>query len=76
MAALLTATVRAPLTGMILVVEMTGSIELLFMMLVASLAAATTALLLGSPAIYRAMLDRLVRGGNGQTSKRQLRSRA
>jgi CIC family chloride channel protein len=74
MAALLTATVRAPLTGMILVVEMTGSIELLFMMLVASLAAATTALLLGAQPIYRAMLDRLVRGANGQTSERQPRS--
>lgn len=75
MAALLTATVRAPLTGMILVVEMTGSIELLFMMLVASLAAATTALLLGAQPIYRAMLDRLVRGANGPR-KRQPGSRA
>ena len=60
MAALLTATVRAPLTGMMLVVEMTGSIELLFMMLMASLTAAATARLLGSEPIYRRMLERAI----------------
>ncbi len=64
MAALLTATVRAPLTGMILVVEMTGSVELMFMMLIASLTAAATARLLGGRPIYRQMLDRLVPGAS------------
>lgn len=60
MAALLTATVRAPLTGMILVIEMTGNVELLFMMLIASLTAAATALMLGARPIYSELLDRLL----------------
>lgn len=63
MAGLLTATVRAPLTGLALVVEMTGSINLLFLMLVAALTAAATAELLGGRPIYKQMLERLIAGG-------------
>lgn len=60
MAGLLTATVRAPLTGLALVVEMTGSINLIFLILVVALTCAATAELLGGRPIYKQMLDRLL----------------
>lgn len=58
MAALLTATVRAPLTGLALVVEMTGNFSLLPMALVASLVADVTAETLGGRPIYEVLLER------------------
>ena len=58
MAALLTATVRAPLTGLALVVEMTGNFSLLPMALVASLVADVTADALGGRPIYEVLLER------------------
>lgn len=65
MAGLLTATVRAPLTGLALVLEMTGSINLVFMMLVVALTCAATAELLGGRPIYKQMLERLTTGATG-----------
>lgn len=62
MAGLLAATVRAPLTGLALVVEMTGSLNLVLMMLVVALTCASTAELLGGHPIYKQMLDRLLSG--------------
>ncbi len=61
MAALLAATVRAPLTGLALVVEMTGSYPLLLMGLVASIVADLTARALGGRPIYDAILEKQVR---------------
>ena len=52
MAAFFTAAVRAPVTGIILVTEMTGSFTLLLPMLLACFAAMTVPTLLGDPPIY------------------------
>jgi len=58
MAAVFTAVVRAPLTGIILVVEMTGSFALLLPMLVACFAAMLIPTLLRNPPIYDALRAR------------------
>lgn len=60
MAGLLTATVRAPLTGLALVLEMTGSINLVFMILMTALTCAAMAELLGGRPIYKQMLANLL----------------
>jgi len=60
MAAFFTAVVRAPVTGIILVTEMTGSFTLLLPMLLACFAAMTVPTLLGDPPIY----DSLSRPGS------------
>ena len=52
MAAFFTAVVRAPVTGIVLVTEMTGCFTLLLPMLLACFAAMTIPMLLGSPPIY------------------------
>jgi chloride channel protein, CIC family len=52
MAAFFTAVVRAPVTGIILVTEMTGSFTLLLPMLLACFVAMTVPTLLGDPPIY------------------------
>ncbi|CAG0953937.1 H(+)/Cl(-) exchange transporter ClcA [Myxococcaceae bacterium] len=58
MAALLTATVRAPLTGLALVVEMTGNHALIPMLLIVSVVADVTADALGGRPIYQSLLQR------------------
>ncbi len=63
MAALLTATVRAPLTSLALVVEMTGDFQLLLMSLIASIVADVAASALGGRPIYEQLLDRTLRLG-------------
>jgi chloride channel protein, CIC family len=67
MAAFFTAVVRAPVTGIVLVTEMTGCFTLLLPMLLACFAAMTVPALLGDPPIY----DSLRRPGIGkrQTSE-------
>jgi len=52
MAAFFTAVVRAPVTGIILVTELTGSFTLLLPMLASCFSAMTIATLLGNPPIY------------------------
>jgi CIC family chloride channel protein len=52
MAAFFTAVVRAPVTGIILVTEMTGCFTLLLPMLLACFAAMTVPTMLGNPPIY------------------------
>ena len=52
MAAFFTAVVRAPVTGIILVTEMTGCFTLLLPMLLACFAAMTVPTMLGDPPIY------------------------
>jgi chloride channel protein, CIC family len=52
MAAFFTAVVRAPVTGIVLVTEMTGCFTLLLPMLLACFAAMTVPTLLGDPPIY------------------------
>jgi CIC family chloride channel protein len=67
MAALLAATVRAPLTGLMLVIEMTRNYELVVIPLLASIIADATAKYLGGRPIYEQLLERS-RGSNGQAS--------
>jgi CIC family chloride channel protein len=57
MAALLGATVRAPLTGLMLIIEMTGSYQLVVMSLLASIIADACAEFLGGHPIYEQLLD-------------------
>lgn len=64
MAALFTAVVRAPVTGTVLILEMTESYSLLLPVLAASLAAYGVAELLRERPIYEALLERqLLRAG-------------
>jgi CIC family chloride channel protein len=59
MAALFGATVRAPVTGMVLVAEMTATTELLVPMMAATAAAVLAAYVVGSPPIYDSLRDRV-----------------
>lgn len=60
MAAVFTGVVRAPLTGAVLVVEMTGSGALLLPLLIACFAAAVTADRLGGEPVYDALRRRML----------------
>jgi len=60
MAGYFTAIVRAPITGTILITEMTGSFDHLLSLAVVSIAAYIVADLLGSKPIYEALLDKLL----------------
>lgn len=57
MSALFSATVRAPITGIVLVAEMTSSFDLLMPLLITSLSAVVTANVLGGRAIYTVLLE-------------------
>jgi chloride channel protein, CIC family len=59
MAAFLAATIRAPLTGLMLVVEMSSTATQLIPMLAASFAAVTVCQLLGARPIYDTLVDRI-----------------
>jgi CIC family chloride channel protein len=59
MAAFFTGVVRAPITGIVLVIEMTAAFALLLPMLAASFAAMVAAALIGIPPIYRSLSERL-----------------
>ena len=61
MAAFFAGVVRAPLTGIVLVMEMTGSSSLLLPAVFASFAAMLAASLLGDRPIYDALRDRTIR---------------
>ncbi len=60
MAAFFTAVVRAPLTGIVLVTELTGSFTLLLPMLAACFAAMAVPALVGVRPLYDALRDRLL----------------
>jgi CIC family chloride channel protein len=60
MAALFTASVRAPLTGIVLVVEMTGRGDLTLALLVASAGAMVVAMMLKSEPIYESLKRRML----------------
>ncbi len=60
MAGYFTAIVRAPLTGIILIFEMTGSLQQLLSLSVVSIMAYITASLLRSKPIYESLLERLL----------------
>ena len=65
MAGYFTAIVRAPLTGIVLIFEMTGSVSQLLSLALVSLAAYITANALRSQPIYESLLERLL-AGRGQ----------
>ena len=60
MAGYFTAIVRAPLTGIILIFEMTGSVQQLLSLSVVSIVAYVAATLLRSKPIYESLLERLL----------------
>jgi CIC family chloride channel protein len=60
MTALFTAVVRAPLTGIVLVTEMTGAVFLLLPMLAACFLAMLAPTLLNDPPIYHSLRERLI----------------
>jgi CIC family chloride channel protein len=69
MAALFAAIVRAPLTGIVLILEMTASYSLMLPLLVACFAAYALADLLREEPIYEALLERdLLRGREGSVT--------
>jgi CIC family chloride channel protein len=59
MAAFFAATVRAPVTALVLVVEMTATTEALLPMMAATAAAVLVANVLGSPPIYDSLRARM-----------------
>lgn len=61
MAGFFTAIVRAPLTGIILIFEMTGSVSQMLSLSVISIVAYIVANLLGSKPIYESLLENLLR---------------
>lgn len=61
MAALFTGVVRAPLTGIILVIEMTASVTMLLPMLMACFAAMFVGIIMRNPPIYESLRERLMR---------------
>ena len=62
MAGFFTAIVRAPLTGIILIFEMTGSVSQMLSLSIISIVAFIMASLLKSHPIYESLLDRLLEG--------------
>jgi chloride channel protein, CIC family len=69
MGALFSASVRAPLTGVVLAVEMTGRGDLTLGLLVASLMAMVVAMLLNSEPIYESLKRRMLAQQNLEKSK-------
>ena len=63
MAAILAGSLRAPLTGVVLIIEMTGRYTLLYDLLVAAFAAYAIAELLRDVPIYEALLERDLHAG-------------
>ena len=62
MAGFFAAVVRAPFTGILLAVEMTGNVSLMVPLLLASVAAVAVATGLGNPPIYDTLRARMIQG--------------
>jgi CIC family chloride channel protein len=62
MAAFFTGVVRAPVTGIVLVIEMTAGFRLFLPMLGACFAAMLVPMLLGNPPVYESLRERTLRG--------------
>jgi CIC family chloride channel protein len=73
MAAFFGATVRAPVTGMVVVTEMTATTEALVPMMAATAAAVFAAYVVGSPPIYESLRQRMP-DGNAQTDTSEEKS--
>lgn len=66
MAAFFTAVVRAPMTGIILIFELTGSVSQMLSLSVVTVIAYITAMICKSEPIYESLLDRLLKGREKQ----------
>lgn len=66
MAGYFTAVVRAPITGSILITEMTGSFSHLLSVAIVSIVAYITADILNSKPIYESLLDRMINKGTSR----------
>lgn len=66
MAGFFTAVVRAPMTGIILIFELTGSLSQMLSLSVVTVIAYITAMMLKSEPIYESLLAGLLKGQNGQ----------
>lgn len=64
MAGFFTAIVRAPITGIILLFEMSGSVNQMLSLAVVSVVSYITATMLGSEPIYESLLGRILEGNN------------
>lgn len=73
MAALFAGVVRAPLTGVLLIVEMTQSVALMVPLLLASVSAVLVATVLGSPPIYDTLRERMNRPLTRSDTGREVR---
>jgi H+/Cl- antiporter ClcA len=69
MAAFFTGVVRAPLTGIVLVTEMTANVTMLLPMLGACFAAMLIPTLLSDPPIYDSLRESILRRGHALTGK-------
>lgn len=69
MAGYLTAIVRAPITGIVLIMEMTGSFTHMLSLTVVAVTAYIVADLLKSPPIYEALLENLISSENAEDIK-------
>ena len=76
MAALFSAIVRAPVTGIVLISEMTGSFSHLLSLSTASLAAYIVAELLRSKPVYESLTERLLAGKNVKTAAGKARAKS
>jgi chloride channel protein, CIC family len=74
MAALFTGVVRAPLTGIVLVVEMTASVTMLLPMLGACFAAMLVPFILGNPPIYESLRANLLRSSGATPTADPIRA--
>lgn len=70
MAGFFAATVRSPITGVVLLAEMSGSTESLVAMVIVSLIAYVVPTLLGSEPIYESLYDRLLLSKNREYVKK------
>ncbi len=70
MAGFFAATVRSPITGIVLIAEMCGSTESLVAMLIVSLIAYVVPTLLGNEPIYESLYDRLLLNKNREFVKK------
>lgn len=70
MAGFFAATVRSPITGIVLIAEMSGSTESLVAMVIVSLIAYVVPTLLGNEPIYESLYDRLLSNKNREYVKK------
>lgn len=69
MAGFFTAVVRAPMTGIILTFELTGSLSQMLSLSVVTVIAYITAMLCGSEPIYESLLAGMLKGRKGRTAE-------